>query len=115
MIVFIEDSGNFPSGSYGNIGALANGIELREERINNTVKLTSESPIKTNAEWSKFCYDVNYVDFGSGNNHLSVRWTFANSGSPVRLYPGESFLAYLSDNFTGLIQHTFEIQGQYKL
>lgn len=111
-IVYIEDSGNFSSAGYGNLSGLSNGIEARLEKIGETIDLTDGQPIKTNAEWSKICYDVNYVSFGSGNNALSVRWTFARAGAPFKLYPGESLVFYLSDDLTGLVQHTFFIQGQ---
>ena len=113
MIVYVEDSGNFSSAGYGNLSALTNGIQIRQEKEGETIDMTNSQEVKTNAEWSKFCYDVTYISFGSGNNALSIRWTFRNSGSPVKLDPGEKFIVYLEDNLTGLVQHTFQIQGQY--
>ena len=36
------------------------------------------------------------------------------AGEPMRLYPGWSFVARFTDDLTGLIAHTFNIQGTIK-
>ena len=114
LIVHIEDTNNWSADNYGNLsGPLTNGISILKLDGNLQVSqtVTEADPIKSNAHWGKFCYDVNLVSFGSGNDFFQVRWTLAKSGYPARLAPGESFAVRLNDDFTGLVQHTFNFQG----
>ena len=115
MIVYIEDVGSFPTDKYGYNVVLTNGIHVAVHSADETeqVDLDGGQNIFTNAQWAAVCYDVNFLNLGSGNDSLSVRWTFANAGSPIILKSGEHFTVTLNDDFTGLEAHTFMIQGHY--
>lgn len=112
MIIHYEDVGNFDADKYGNNITIANGVEVRVEKRGETVDLTAGRPVQTNAHWGEMTYDTFHSDYGTGNDFLTVRWTFAKSGAPVKLYPGEKFIVYLSDDFSGLVEQLFKIQGQ---
>ncbi len=100
---------------YGNLGAaLTNGITVRLQDSGGTVlDLTDGLPVKTNAGWGQLCYDVDLKSWGAGNELLLVRWTFERAGQPLRLEGEDSgrLEVVLNDDFTGLLAHTFQVQG----
>ncbi|MCK5133520.1 MAG: hypothetical protein KAR40_15375 [Candidatus Sabulitectum sp.] len=118
MIVQIRDSTDPSASEYGNLGAaLTNGIHVRVRDANdNTLEnLTDDEPIKTNADYARFCYDSVIDNFkGTGDAFVSVRWTLDKAGGPLILQPGQSFMVELSDSFVGINNHGFLLQGQYK-
>ena len=117
LVVFIEDTRTFDPNKYGNLGdALGNGISIKTKNANGDIKdLTDGIPITNNAAWGRVCYDATVSNYGGtpANEALHVRWTFAKSGTVIRLVGdnGEFLAAELSDNLTGLIEHTFLVQG----
>ena len=114
VIVLIEDAGPMSADDYGGISALTNGVECyvkdRAGAINYRMTDTN-FPIKSNLQWSAYCHDVKEINFGSGNDAVSVRWTFAKSGGPVSLKPGWSLNFLCQDNFSGIVTHLFQVQG----
>ncbi len=117
LVVHIEDNGNLTADSYGAVNTLTNGIEIKVIDQSSTVlDLTSAQPIQSNSDWGKFCYDVNFLEFGSGNNFVQIRWTFSRAGFPLRLVGDndDAFTIDLNDNLSGLVTHTFQIQGYYE-
>ena len=113
MLVFIEDTQALSADEYGNLAALANGVRvvLRDKNDAEIIDLTAGVTIKNNAQWAQVCHDSKQSDYGSGNNFVSVRWTFAKAGSPIFVQEHEKLVVELSDNFTGLVTHTFIVQG----
>jgi hypothetical protein len=114
MIVQIEDAASgFNADTYGGISALTNGILVQVRNPAGAVArdLTDGVPIRANSHWARYCYDTDIDAFGAGSDFFSVRWTFANSGSPLRLLPGWRFNVLLNDDLQGLLSHTFQIQG----
>ena len=112
LIVFVEDVGSFDSGFYGNSVVLGNGMTVTIESGSTTlVDLTNGHPITTNSSWAHFCHDLTVFTFGTGNEFMSVRWTFAKSGTPVRLENPERLVVTLNDDLTGLVAHHFLVQG----
>ena len=114
LIVFVQDTGSFDSGSYGNGITLTNGITVRVQNNQGTFSdLTAGSPIKINPHWKRLCYDANVSAYGLGDESLGVRWTFSKAGYPIRLDGGsyDRIEVLLDDNFTGLVDHTFLVQG----
>lgn len=114
MIVMIEDTAGMQAEEYGNLGvALTNGVTITIDRSgldNNAVNLTDGLPIKTNAEWGRLCYDVDVKSWGAGDEVFLARWTFANA-EPIKLGDGDRLEVTLNDDFTGLIEHYFKVQG----
>lgn len=114
MLVFIRDTGNFSADGYGANGVLTNGVSVK--LVNDSGVITdymNGHPLKSNAEWGQVCYDVQYISFGAGDNFVCVRWTFAKSGAPISLdgRNNERLEIELSDDFTGIVEQTFMVQG----
>ena len=67
----------------------------------------------TSGIWGLHSYDVQQLDWGSGNNVLLARWTFARMGTPLQLHghQNERLEVVLQDDFSGLIAHVFVAQG----
>jgi hypothetical protein len=114
MIIQVYDTTGMQAQEYGSLTSeLSNGIYLRVRDPSDAVKLdlTDGIPIVKNSDWGGLCYDVDVKTWGSGNEALVVRWTFANAGNPLVLPSGWSLNVELNDNLDGLIEHLFIIQG----
>lgn len=118
MLVTIEDTAGFRAERYGSFAAaLANGIHLKFVRDGvDILTYTDGHAIQTNAEWGHFCYDVDLKTWGAGDEFVIARWTFAATGTCIRLVGDalESFDVVLNDDLTGLLGHHFVVQGLYE-
>lgn len=114
MIVHIRDAAPLSAEKYGGLAELTNGIEVKVKESDDTVLLdmTDNTPIKSNAAWGRLCYDEDDSGYGSGDDFIKVRWTFAKSGSPVYLKYTDKLVVTISDDLTGLVAHTFMVQGK---
>jgi hypothetical protein len=114
LLPFVEDQGTFDSGSYGNGITLTNGISIRVQNDSGTiVDLLDGLPIKLNTHWARICYDMSISSFGTGNEYLHARWTFAKSGQMIRLVGdnNERLEVVLNDDFSDLVSQYFMVQG----
>ena len=113
MLIFIEDSGSFDSSSYGNGISMSNGIEVGVYYDDGTQiqDLLDGKPIQINPDWSRVCYDTALSAYGQGDETLTVRWTFDRTGTPITLGAGTYIGITINDDLTGLIDHTFQLQG----
>lgn len=114
VLVYIRDTGAFDADKYGNNITLTNGIALKTYR--NGVEqnnLTNSQTVKANSHWGKYCYDTFLSTYGVGDQSLSARWTFTKAGVYIRLDGDEndSIEVELNDDFSGLVEHTFNFQG----
>lgn len=115
MIVAVEDGSGFRAERYGNLAAaLTNGITiqcLNDDGV--TCNLTDNRPIKTNAQWGMLCYDVELKSWGAGDELLLARLTFEKAGEPLIIDGDMSgrLEVQLNDDFTGLVEQHFMIQG----
>ncbi|MCK5133521.1 MAG: hypothetical protein KAR40_15380 [Candidatus Sabulitectum sp.] len=100
---------------YGGITALTNGIYLRVRDSNDNVleEMTCQAPVKNNANWARYCFDIRPDTFGTGDNYVSLRWSLFKAGSPLILKPGQSLNLEVNDNLSTLLGHTFVVQGLY--
>lgn len=113
MVISAEDTNGMQAQEYGNLGAaLTNGVTIVHDDGSMTITNLTPTPIKTNALWGSYCYDVDVKSWGSGNELLVVRWTFSKSGAPITLANNERLVVGLNDDFSGLISHGFMVQGQ---
>ncbi|MHC4316827.1 MAG: hypothetical protein ACYSW3_30670 [Planctomycetota bacterium] len=120
MLIQVVDTTGMDADKYGNNITLTNGIHvLVTDGVGSTImELTDpNNPIIANGDWGAFCYDVDVKTWGTGNNHLLARWTFAKSGEDVYLrgHRGEQLVVRLNDDFSGLIHHHFVVQGYSQL
>jgi hypothetical protein len=113
MLVFIEDNVPVVAAKYGGLSALSTGIKVTHVSGGQTLNLHGQNTIKSNADWARVCYDVTYTVFGSGNDYVQARWTFAKSGIPILMESGDTLNAVVADDLTGLVGHYFMIQGNY--
>jgi hypothetical protein len=116
MLVYIQDTGTFDSGGYGNGTALTTGITVRLNGDGGVQDLTDGVPIKTNGHWARLCYDADHNGYGTGDEYLAVRWTFSKAGAPLRLDgdTNDRLEIVLNDDFSGLTEHYFLVQGVYE-
>lgn len=114
LIVTIKDTQGVDSDFYGNNITLTNGIEVQYWGSQGlVVDMTDGIPIMSNGDWKRYCYDVAPSQFGTGNDIVSVRWTFGKTGmeTVLRADEGDELRIILHDDFRGLIEHYFEVQG----
>lgn len=114
MIVQIRDSGQFTASTYGALATLNNGIHVHIKDSGGVkIDLVDNLTIKTNAEWGRVCYDTQLITWGVGDSFILVRWTFGRSGTQIWLdnSRGDYLSVDLNDNLTGLVAHTFIVQG----
>lgn len=120
LIVSIEDTGSIDAGFYGNninLNAGDNGMLVRKSDGFGVIKdFTEGLRVKTNAQWSRFSYDLLNSSFGAGRNYASVRWSFAKSGSFIEINGdnGEFLEVVCKGNLDGLNGHYFNVQGYEK-
>ena len=115
LIIFIADSGSVDAGYYGNSITLNNGIFIKHEKQDGTLikDITDGMPIKTNADYARYGFQVSDISFGSGLNYIHAVLTFEKNGTPLTLQPDEQLAIYLNDDFTPLKQHTFRAGAYY--
>lgn len=115
MVISIEDNAAPDAGYYGgNNAALANGyaVERSSSVAARNFELTGGIDIDANADFGRFCYDVDLDAFGQDNDFIQVRWTFAKRGAPLILVGGQDTLKIdFTDDLSFLVAHTFMIQG----
>jgi len=114
MIVSVGDVGSFDADKYGNGLVLANGIELgiySQSDDSLDFDLLDGMPINTNADWAHTCHDLTLHNFGIGNEHMTVRWTFSKAGQPCSIGSEKYLGVVINDDLTGLEHHHFNFQG----
>ena len=114
LIICVTDSGAFDANEYGNSIELTNGINIqhRDSSDNIIADYTQSGNVKTNAGWGGYCYDVDVKTWGTGPEILLARWSFDKIGGPILLEQGHKLVFTLNDDFTGLLDHFFTLQGQ---
>jgi len=113
--IFISDNGNFRDGKYGNECELKNGIQMYVKGIGYERYIFGlEEPILKNTDWLKYNCKVELIKLGNKITNFRVVFNFhTDTDTYIKLYPGESICVLLKDNFSTLIEHTFNITGHY--
>ncbi len=116
MIIFVRDTGVFTADGFGALAALTNGIDIYVARNNaasgaTILNLDADNKVQSNADWGRLCYDARLDAYGSGDNFIVVRWTFANTGAYLTLGENDYIIAEINDDLTGLVEHTYTVQG----
>lgn len=111
-IMKIQDAGAMDAEKYGNGITLTKGLRFyKRDKDNNVIQELTAYPLLSSGDLSGHCHDVTRHAFGTGDEVLSVRWSFDKSGEAIFLDPGESIGVLLNDSFVGLTDHKFIIQG----
>ncbi len=119
MIVHIEDAAGIQPDEYGNLGAaLGNGWELLvfNEADTEILDLTSGIAVTTNGGLGRYCYDLKVESWTAAptNEFVQARWTFSRAGQMLFLEGGNKLSITFNDDLTGLVEHTFMVQGYYR-
>ena len=116
MIIYIQGSGTpaWTAATYANRAVLTNGIKV--EVVNSdddsvVQDLLDGFPIKADHEWKALCHDYLPNDYGSGDEVVSIRWTVAKAGKPIRLQLNQKIVVTIQDDLTDLTHHWFQVQG----
>jgi hypothetical protein len=126
LIVFVEDVGTIDPGKYGTDIVLVNGVTVALKDDKGVIlDLTDGKPIMTNAQWGRFCYDMDVMELaeqpgqgpppGRGHSAMVVRWSFFKGGAPLVINGArrEYFAITLHDDFSDLVSQTFMLQGNF--
>jgi len=114
VLISVRDTGTFDTNAYGNGIALTNGIGMALHRASDDavlIDLLGGYPIKTNGDWAAACYDMNVATYGSGDQVMSIRWTFSKTGVPLVVKSGEYLGVTIADDLTALSHQRFFFQG----
>ena len=113
-IIFYEDTGTFDATLMGNGVAMTTGLTFQVLDSDDTavkLDLLDGETLKSNADFSRVCFDFAHLTMGTGPETAAVRWTFSRSGKPVELEAGDSLTVTVSDNLAGLNTFTVMVQG----
>jgi len=115
VLVTISDTGSLAAGEYGNISLTGDeGVSIIIEQRGVENDLTDGIPITSNACWHRIAgVDMVRSSFGSGDDFLSIRYSFFKHGTEVVLNTGDKLIARLNGNLSGLTSHYFTVQGYY--
>ncbi len=126
MLVRLEDgSAAFNADKYGAVNALSTGVQIQVGQSDGTVLHyltgqaedgTSQQTIQSNMDWFQMFYDVKEAAFGSGNDAIVGRWSFfkSNKDSHGLLLDGDrgdELQIVINDDLSGLVAHTFRLEG----
>ena len=111
LLIHIEDVGTIGAEEYGARSTLTSGVRIQYTKDGTTYDLDGGEGVKSNADWSRCCYDMTNQSFGAGNNFVAVRWTFTKSTEPLLLRSGDTLDVTIQDDLTGLVRHSFFAQG----
>jgi len=113
--IHIIDGSIDPLDFGGIAGSLTTGCIFTVTDSNGTVTQTfGDWPLTNNASWSLLAGTDIDRDTGAGDDSLTVRWTLAKAGAPLKLGAGESLNFTVRDDLTPLTQFHIMAQGIIK-
>jgi len=115
MNLVMEDATKFSGDLYGGVTALTNGIVITTEGQAGVIINHTPQPIKKSGHWALVAgVDMAMTDFATGNDIITVRWTFAKGGSNIVLdgNKGEFIKVNVRDTLAGLVSHIIQVQGE---
>ena len=110
--VFIESS-SMRVGRYVPSSALSNGVEIIVEQ-NSVQTVLTDGGVTKLGQWSKYCGDVEFLSFGSGNVAFQGTWDFAlQNGAAYELdgATNDKLIVRLNDDLSTLVEHMFVFHG----
>ncbi len=116
LVIHLQSPVKINAQGYGaSMAPLINGIQLFAEN-SSTVTIhdfTSGIPIKTNSDWNRFGGKTNVDPYSGGDYFFKASFRAVPPAEPFFLIPEHSIGLTLNDDFTGLINHTFFIEGDF--
>ncbi|MCP4897895.1 MAG: hypothetical protein GY906_13060 [bacterium] len=118
MIITVEFDGSIRADYYGDInGGLATGIEIKVLRgLDVILDLTNGTPIKTNADWRRLCFEVEEAPGQPGPSILTANWHFSSSGKPLFLNGKlhDALFIAIHDDLSSLNEQSMFLNGHSK-
>ena len=114
IVVYVEDTGTFDTGAYGNAVVMTNGYHVWHTHDEHThIIIPDTNAIKTTGDMASNMFKLNHESFGAGNEFIAAPFSFEEVGGPIVLNgnTGDTFNAEFRDNLTGLVRHNFTLQG----
>lgn len=110
LTIFVEDATNLAA-TYGGVTALSNGVAIKVFNSDDTelVDITDGVTIKTNRDFESHGLEAKYSNHGSGNESVRAIKEF---DSPLVLNPGDYIAVTINDDLTGLVTHSFSVEGE---
>ena len=112
-ILYIEDSGSFDSGFWGNGITMANGIDFCLV-IDGKESTCTPFPWKMIGDVAAVAYDFDHKKIGAGNEWAASRLSFDKFGDGVPLsgQRGDYLLMRINDDLTGLVRQHLTAEGE---
>ncbi len=115
FMVWILDTNMLREQDYGNESVLTNGwnVSVHDVAEAKVLDITDNLSVMTNGDLARESGSNPIINpWGAGSTHsLMALLPLIRSGSPLALNTGWSLRVELSDNFTGLLEHYFKIEG----
>lgn len=100
---------------FGGLSELTNGVlvqALDQDGVTVIRDYCAGRPIKINAHFGNLAGVDNPITAASGDDALQVRWTISAAGGSLMLLSGESFRVIVRDNFAGITEFVWMVQGR---
>jgi hypothetical protein len=114
LIVAIGGTGQFSDNNYGTIPRLVNGVALHvEDQQGVSLELLFGVGVKDNYSWNALAggnFDAPVI-LPPDEGFYLVRYDLTLAGLPIRIVNGETLVATIQDDLTGLSEHIFGVQG----
>lgn len=112
FMMYIQDTGTFDTGFWGNNITMVNGIQFITTR-GGVDREVLKHPIRTSGDLAELTFNVRHENFGSGDEFLVSEWKIAELGQFFRLDGdnNDSFSVTINDDLTNLNHQQVMAQG----
>lgn len=117
LVIHLQSPVKINAQGYGaSMFPLINGIQIfiEDEFAVMTRSLTTGIPVKTNSDWNRYGGKTKVDPYNGGDYFFKATFRAIPPTKPVFLAPEHSIGMTLNDDFTGLISHTFCVEGAFE-
>jgi len=110
--IMIEDNAKMKYNKYSAESILKNGVHIfyTSKGIKHYIT-DKELPIKANRDWLHYPCKVEQHSFNNNHSFIKIIFNFMKDFTPIILEKNDVFGVELNDDFSGLENHTFHING----
>ena len=112
LIIAVADS-QITADGYGFLSALSTGYDIVVSDSSDVeiVKLNGGLKLNSHLDLASRTFYTNYIDTGNGSDMMVHKLDWEEDGRPVILKDQQKLKITLNDNFTGLVDHSFYVNG----